>query len=141
MIFWASSEVYRLADKASERSRLCIEPYLNAAFAASSLSTLEGELRYVPIIMPEGMRERYAERSGLRKKESVYLCAPQLDYETFVSGSFEEHLREYIRGIALSAPHLAGLGASKEQIEDFEKIMASAVERILAEHPDKNENP
>jgi len=141
MIFWASSEVYRLADRASERSRLCVESYLNAAFERSSLSALEGKLRYVPIIMPEGMRERYPERSKLRAKERIYDCAPQLDYETFISGSFEEQLREYVRGISLSAPHLVRLGASKEQIEDFEKIMALAVDHILAEYTDNNENP
>lgn len=120
----------------SDKIRRCVEPFLNDAFAASSLSTLEGKLRYVPIIMPENMRERYPERSKLRKKQKIYLCAPQLDYEVFVNGSFEEQLREYIRGIALSAPHLSGLGATEEQIADFESIMESAVERILRENPD-----
>ncbi len=33
----------------------------------------------------------------------------------------------------LSAPHLAGLGATEQQIDDFERIMATAVERILAD--------
>jgi hypothetical protein len=73
----------------------------------------------------------------LRKKERVYVCAPQLDYDIFVTGSFEDQLSEYLRGIAPSAPYLAGLGPSKEQIEDFEKIMATAAERILAERPDQ----
>lgn len=136
MIFWASSEIYAPVDKSSEKVRLCVEPFLNDAFAASSLSMLEGKLRYVPIIMPENMRERYPERSKLRKKQKIYDCAPQLDYEVFVHGSFEEQLREYIRGIALSAPHLVGLGATEEQIADFESIMGSAVERILRENPD-----
>lgn len=98
---------------------------------------LEGKLRYVPIIMPKGMRARYPARSKLRKKEKIYDCAPQLNYEVFVEGTFEEQLREYVRGIAESAPHLAGLGATPEQIEDFNKIMATAVERILAERPDQ----
>lgn len=83
------------------------------------------------------MRERYPARSKMRKKQRIYDCAPQLDYDLFVTGSFEDQLREYLRGVATSAPHLAGLGASKEQIEAFEKIMASAVERILAERPDQ----
>ena len=71
----------------------------------------------MPIVMPKGMRERYPERSKLRKKERVYLCAPQLNYEVFVNGSFEDQLKEYLRGIALSAPHLKGLGATPEQID------------------------
>lgn len=83
--------------------------------------------------MPEDMRERYPARSKLLKKQKIYDCAPQLNYEVFVTGNFEEQLREYIRGIALSAPHLAGLGATEKQIDDFERIMATAVDRILAE--------
>lgn len=119
------------------RARRCVGPFLNTAFVASSLVTLDAELRYVPIIMPEGMRERYPARSKLRKKERLYDCAPQLNYEIFVNGTFEDQLREYIRGISESAPHLAELGATPEQIDDFNKIMASAVERILAERPDQ----
>ncbi len=103
----------------------------------SSLTTIDAKLRYVPIIMPDGLRGRYPARSKLRKKERIYDCAPQLDYDVFVSGTFEDQLREYVRGIAESAPHLAGLGATPEQIKDFEQIMATAVERILAERPDQ----
>jgi hypothetical protein len=135
MNFWASSEVYRLAGPASERARQAVEPFLNAAFAASSLSTIEGKLRYVPIIMPEGMRERYPARSMLRKKERLYDCAPQLNYIVFIEGSFEDQLREYLRGIGESAPHLAGLGATQKQIEDFRAILGGAVDRILSGSP------
>jgi len=110
---------------------------LNVAFAASSLATLDAKLRYVPIVMPKGMRERYPERSKLRKKQRIYDCSPQLNYEVFVEGSFEDQLKEYLRGIALSTPHLKGLGATPEQIADFEKIMKEAVERILVERPDE----
>lgn len=135
MEFWASSEVYRPADPASEKARRCVEPYLTAAFAASGLATLECLLRYVPIIMPDGMRERYPARSKLRKKQRVYDCAPQLNYELFVDGTFEDQLREYLGGIAPSAPHLAALGASPQQIKEFETIIANAAERILADQP------
>jgi hypothetical protein len=83
------------------------------------------------------MRERYPARSKLRKRERICDCAPQLDYDVFVEGSFEYQLREYLRGITESAPHLAGLGATPEQIEDFNKIVTTAVERILGEQPDQ----
>jgi len=130
-------EVFQPASAAANGVRLCVEPFLNAAFAASSLKTLEGELRYVPIIMPEDMQWKYTARSKLRKRQRIYDCAPQLDYETFIEGIFEDQLREYLRGIALSAPHLAGLGATPQQIEDFNTIMETAVERIVAERPDQ----
>lgn len=133
MIFWASCEADMDVALAQTKVRKCVEPFLNEAFADSSLAAIDGKLRYVPIIMPEGTRERYPERSKLQKKERVYDCAPQLDHDVFVTGTFEEQLREYLRGIALSAPHLAGLGATETQIEDFKKIVAIAADRILTE--------
>lgn len=120
-----------------DKARRCVEPSLNAAFAASNLSTLECELRYVPIIMPKPMRQRYPARSKLRKKERLYDCSPQLDYDVFVVGAFTDQLKEYLRGVALSGPYLAGLRASPEQVENFNAIMAEVVERILLERPDE----
>lgn len=137
MNFWASAEVFQAAFPAMDKARRCVSPFLNAAFSASTLAMLEGFLRYVPIVMPEEMRQRYPARSKLRKKERIYDCAPQLNYDVFINGSFEDQLREYIRGIAEASLHLAGLGATREQIEDFNKIMATAVERILEERPDQ----
>jgi hypothetical protein len=73
----------------------------------------------------------------LRKKERIYDCAPQLDYEVFVGGSFEAQLREYLRGISESAPHLVGLGATPQQIEEFERILTKAEQRILADRQNR----
>lgn len=137
MEFWASSESYQPASAGLEKARRSVEPFLNAAFAASSLGAVQGKLRYVPIVMPEDMHARYPARSKLRKKERIYDCAPILDYDVFVEGNFKDQLREYLRGIAESAPHLAGLGATPEQIEEFNAILAGAVERIIAERPDQ----
>ena len=137
MEFWASAEVHQPADAALDQARRSVEPFLNAALAVSGLATLQCELRYVPIVMPENMHARYPERSKLRKSESVYVCAPFLEYGVFVEGRFEDQLQEYLRGIALSAPHLAGLGASPQQIEEFKAILASAAERIIAVRPDQ----
>jgi hypothetical protein len=135
--FRASAEVYQPAFSALDRARRCVDPFLNAAFAGSSLATFECKLRYVPIVMPKNMHARYPARSKLRKKERLYDCAPILNYALFVDGNFEDQLREYLRGIALSASHLAALGASPRQIEDFKAILAGAVARILIEHPDQ----
>lgn len=137
MKFWAAAEVHQPAYEALEKVRRTVEPYLNAAFAVSNLAAFECKLRYVPVVMPEIMHTRYPARSKLRKKERIYDCAPLLNYGVFVEGRFEEQLEEYLRGIAPSGPHLAGLGASPEQIEEFEAILANAVVRILAERPDQ----
>jgi hypothetical protein len=69
--FWASAETFQAADPALDRVRRCVGPFLNTAFATSSLSTLEAKLRYVPIVMPEMLRQRYPARSKLRKKERL----------------------------------------------------------------------
>src|SRR5262245_32286959 len=137
MVFWASAEVFQPAFPALDKARRCVQPFLNSEFTNSRLGNLEAKLRYIPIVMPEGMRERYPERSELFRKQRIYDCSPQLNYEVFVDGSFEDQLTEYIRGIALSAPHLKGLGATPEQIEDFKRILAEAVPRILVEQPDQ----
>jgi hypothetical protein len=87
--------------------------------------------------MPANMSARYPARSKLRKKERLYDCSPQLNYEIFVGGAFELQLQEYLRGIAESVPHMAALGASPEQIDEFKRILADAIERIVAERPDQ----
>jgi hypothetical protein len=135
--FWASAEVHQSAFSALDRARRCVGPFLNAAFAGSSLATFECKLRYVPIVMPKNMHARYPARSKLRKKARLYDCAPMLNYDVFVDGTFEDQLAEYLRGIALSAPHLAALGASRQQVEDFEAILVGAVARIVTERPDQ----
>jgi hypothetical protein len=137
MIFRTSAEVFQPASAGLTQARRSVEAYLSAEFSKSSLAKLDAKLRYVPIVMPKGMRERYPERSKLRKRQRIYDCAPQLNYEVFVDGNFEEQLREYLRGIALSTPHLKGLGATPEQIADFRKILEEAAARILVERPDQ----
>jgi hypothetical protein len=137
MRFRASAEVFKAAFPALDKARRTVDPFLNAAFTASSLASLDCLLRYTPIVMPEGMRERYPERSKLDKKRRVYDCSPQLNYEVFVNGSLREQLDEYLRGVALSAPYLIDLGASLEQMEEFRQILSNAVDRILVERPDQ----
>lgn len=130
MIFWASAEVFRPASSALSQVRRIVEPYLNDAFARTSLADLHVKLRYVPIVMPKDMHARYSERSRVRKKEKIYDCAPHLDCKTFVESDPDRCLREYLRGIALSAPHLAKLGATAQQIGDFDRVLAEAAVQI-----------
>lgn len=137
MIFWASAEVYRLAFPALDLVRRSVEPYLNGVFAQSRLAALYCKIRYVPIVMPAGMRERYPARSKLHRKQRIYDCSPQLNYEVFVDGAFEDQLREYLRGLEEVAQHLPKLGATPEQVAAFSAILAAAVPRILIGQPDQ----
>jgi hypothetical protein len=130
MEFWASSESHKPASKALEAARKKVEPFLNAAFAASSLASLQLRLRYVPIVMPESMSARYPPRSKSHLKERIYDCAPALNYEVFVRGTSKDQIREYLRGISQSAKHLPAFGASPEQINAFTEILGAAADRV-----------
>lgn len=130
-------ECFQPAYEAASKTLKLVERYLNTAFASSSLESFECSLRYIPIVMPDDMKERYPARSKLRRKQRLYDCAPQLDYEVFVTGTFEEQLIECCNGVSETAPHLATLGATNEQIEEFKRILEEAVPAILREHSKK----
>lgn len=126
MHIWASAEVFRLAAPSLRKVDNLVVPYLNEEFSTSILAELPIKIRYVPIVMPEGMRERYPARSKLRLAEHLYDCAPQLNYQVLVSGSASMQLKEYLNGIATTGPHLNRLGASTHHIEAFHKTLIQA---------------
>lgn len=134
MEFWAAAEVEKQAYKNVTLVRRLVEEYLNSEFEKSSLALFKCRIRYIPIVMPESAKARYPARSKLRKKENLYDCAPQLDYDVFVDGTLEEQLREYIRGIEETADHLHKLGATPQQVEEFNAVLAGAADAILREH-------
>jgi len=131
MEYSSSAEVDLAAYRAFNRACRLVDPILDAKFAEASLSTFNAKLRYVPIVMPEAARVDYPDRSKLLKKQRIYDCAPQLNYEVFISGTLEDQLGEYLRGIAESSPYLVELGATPKQVEEFECIMGSTATRIL----------
>jgi hypothetical protein len=131
-------ECFQPAYEAAAKSSDLVERHLNTAIASSSLESFECRLRYIPIIMPDSLKGRYPARSKLRKKQRLYDCAPQLDYEVFVTGDFEDQLIEWCKGISETTPHLATLGATREQVEEFKRILEEAVPAILREHSKKS---
>ena len=112
MIFWASSETFGPAYVGVTKVRHKAELCLNSALAESVLGTFDATFRFIPIVMPVSMHAKYTERSKFRRKDRVIVCAPQLNYETFVSGTFADQLAEYIRGISTCTHMLAKLGAA-----------------------------
>lgn len=124
MKFSWSSESYISADEALTR---CAEPtgiFLQKRFSDGKLAVSSIELRYVPIVMPTEMHDRYKERSRIRIKQQLYDCAPHLSYDVFISGSVDEQLREYAGGLAISLPHLKRLGLSRDQLAEVEAAFA-----------------
>lgn len=131
MNFWASSESLAPADCNLERARQSVEPYIVSALNNSLLSNIDMLIRYVPIVMPIDMHERYPARSKSRIKQRIYDCAPHLEYEIFVTGNFEQQIKEYLRGIALSIPHLEKFGLSAPEIFAFKEIIENTSDSIL----------
>jgi len=122
--FWASSEIYRPADQASEAVRHVIEPLLNHQLKNSRFAAVELLLRYIPVMMPTEMLDRYPACSKARIKQRVLDCAPQLHYETFVSGKFDEQVDAYVSGIRTTSSLMTKFGVSPAEIEEFEHLLA-----------------
>jgi hypothetical protein len=121
-----SAEVYKPTSDAIFRCARHIETIIEDSFQRASLSELDMELRYVPIVMPTEWHHKYKERSRCRLKQRIYDCAPHLNYETFVSGSYAAQIEEFIRGMKTSAPHLLWFGASDKQVAEFEEFLVTA---------------
>lgn len=135
MLFWASSEEDMSISNPLNQVRFAVEPHLNRQIAQSDLSDLDLEIRYIPIVMRPEWIERYPARSSARIKQRIYVCAPQLDYQIFLTGTQSEQLKEYVRGVATSLPHIHKFGLTKNQTEIFAKILDHAPAAILAETP------
>lgn len=137
MEFWASAEVHQPADHALERVRRCIEPRLQAALNRSALTEVKIKLRYVPIVMPAHMYERYPDRSKALAKKGICDCAPHLDYDTFVNGGFEQQIKEYVRGIETSHSYLRKLGMTSGQLADLSDVLNDTLTYALLACPDR----
>jgi hypothetical protein len=133
MIFGDSCEAERLAFDSLFMVAKAARSYLNKEFESSPLKNLPIEIFYTPIVMPEHLLKKYTERSRARIKEGIYYCSPQLDYPTFVGGTLKAQCAEYMRGIALSSPHLKKFSATPDQIADFDAIIAVAPTRLYRE--------
>jgi hypothetical protein len=136
MNFWASSEVHSPASLGSEAVRRFVVPYINAALTASTLGEVQVEVRYVPIIMPAAMKSRYPARTRVVKRTGTYDCAPQLDYDVFVEGTFMDQVDEYLRPFLASGAHLSQLGLAQEDIAQFEEIVRRVIGAARALAPD-----
>lgn len=136
MKLFFSAELFQPAHAAFDKAASGVQSYVTGAVATSSLlSAFDGELRYIPIVMPDGMKERYPARSKARVKQRLYDCAPQLSYEVFVAGTFDEQVREYVRGMDDEADRLIRVGASREQVDEFRKILAAVADHVVRATP------
>lgn len=123
MKFWASAETDALAFDNIYNVTKYIEPKINRSLQLSSLSEIYLKIRYIPIVMSDDSINMFPSRSKVRKKSRIYDCAPQLGFRIFTSGTWNEQIENYLNGLRECASRLNEFGASKEQAQEFIRIL------------------
>jgi hypothetical protein len=141
MEFFFSSEVEQSALHQMHEVRSLVKPILETAVAKGPLAEFDVEIRYVPIIMSKERRDRYPARSRLRKKERIYSCCPQLEIESFLSGTKSERVTVYVEGLRECGPALVKLGATEEQMNEFDRVLNNVIVAAGAQLGEESGSP
>jgi hypothetical protein len=131
LIFVAYAEIYKPASSSMVEIRRAVEPLMNDMIDQSRLAALDVKLRYIPIIMPDGIKEFFPSRSKARKSEKICDLSPQLNYELFITTNLIDAIKEYIRGLEGAPKYLKILGATSDQSEDFIKLIKIVEEVVI----------
>jgi len=123
MEFVFSSEVDKTALFQMHEVREAVRISLEDAVAKSTLSELDVRVRYIPIIMKAENLERFPARSRLERKNRIFNCCPQLDIQIFLTGTQSERVAVFVNGLRECGPALAKLGATSEQVAEFDQIL------------------
>ena len=132
MLVWSSSETNGNALEKLREIRDVADSKLNESFKNSILDDFDVKVRYIPIIMTEDVRVRYPARSRVERKNRIYNCCPQLDYETFVAAAPAERALIYLEGLRECGAGLAKLGATPAQVAEFDAILDEVGRRVAA---------
>lgn len=98
---------------------------------SSSLISSSVSIDYVPIVMSDANISRYPARSRLNRKKGECICAPQLEYNIFLSGEWDEMLKCYLDGIRGCAKNLKDIGLSREMVQEFMRILDETENELL----------
>ncbi|MGV8840932.1 MAG: hypothetical protein ACWA6X_11580 [Bauldia sp.] len=135
LTFGATAYLDRAARFSHGRVRAAVDPYLTAALARPIFAAIDARILYGPVIMAADFASRHPANFRLEPKARRYSCSPQLDHATFVTGSWEARIREYVRGLDSVPDALAKLGATDEQVDALRNILAEAPEAALTAQP------
>ena len=124
--------------KLVERS---VERFLKVRLNIGALGDSSIKLRYIPVIMPKESLASYPARSKVRKRENLYDCAPQLNYDIFLHGTFNDQLREYLRGLDEATLGLKKLGATPEVVAEFETLLDNCFSECSVPKTTDQRNP
>ncbi|OYW58806.1 MAG: hypothetical protein B7Z10_11675 [Rhodobacterales bacterium 32-66-7] len=123
MEFFFSSEVDKTALFQMHEVGEAVRISLTDAVAKSTLSELDVRVRYIPIIMKAENLARFPARSRLERKNRIFNCCPQLDIQIFLTGTRSERVAVFVNGLRECGPALAKLGATSEQVAEFDRIL------------------
>jgi hypothetical protein len=130
MEYWSSSESNGDILEVLVKTSWFVDEQIIDAIRDGSLAAFDIKLRYIPIIMTADRRARYPARSRVERKNRIYNCCPQLDYDAFVSGTPVERVAIYLDGLRGCGPGLAKLGATPEQVAEFDRILDDTLQIV-----------
>jgi hypothetical protein len=130
MEYWSSSESNGDILEVLVKTSWFVDEQIIDSIRDGSLATFDIKLRYIPIIMTADRRAHYPARSRVERKNRIYNCCPQLDYDAFVSGTPAERVAIYLDGLRGCGPGLAKLGATPEQVAEFDRILDDTLQIV-----------
>lgn len=128
--FLASAETSSGIDVVLDKIWAEVVPCLEREFGIMKFKGGDVELLYVPINMREKDRASYPARSKLKEDSRTCECCPQLNYQIFEDGNWEEVLHEYVGGLKEASSQLKKLGASDSEIYAFEEILNRSIKEM-----------
>ncbi len=96
-----------------------IEKKFNELQQGTSLEHFDAKVSFCPILMNERLRQYCPARSRLDRKNRIYYCCPQLDYDLFLTDNLRGQLNNCIDELLKAAEPLRKLGATDEQVQDY----------------------
>lgn len=96
-----------------------IEKKFNELQQGTSLEHFDAKVSFCPILMDVTLRQYYPARSRLDRKNRIYYCCPQLDYDLFLTDNLRGQLNNCIDELLKAAEPLRKLGATDEQVQDY----------------------
>ena len=102
-------------------------PLLNDKLCRTSLRDLSLTVHYVPIIVNKEISKFHSPRSRINRKKHTYTCAPQLKYEVFRDGKWNEMVSCFLEGLQECAMRLQDFGAPTGSDVKFLEVLESVI--------------
>ena len=102
-----------------------VEQRLNSLLSESRLADVDLQVRYVPIVMPPDLLERYPARSRAHIEKRIIDCSPQLNHSVFSDGTPALRRKEYLAGLRTAKAFMPQFNITSDEIAEFEAILTT----------------